>query len=256
MVGDLVPSEIEENLRYGAQLAHDYAVSMGMPELEKDITVYAYHGVRRLFDAYYDVYGKFQGISKNDIPRYFWNSAGLSADGYVFFNTLNLSHKERQIRIAAHELSHAHHAILSSLSLLSFNMVPDGGPRWLEEGIAEFVSRRIVPEDERVSYEMVREEFLQFNLSNIGPLDTIETPAVFKRSSQNYGYSMLAVELLASRSGESSLMKYYASLRPGTTWQTVFRNTFGLSISEFYDLFEQHEAAGFPKLEIPKFVER
>ena len=250
MVGDGVPSEFEENLRHGAQLIHDYAVSMGMPELEEDITAYVYHNFESVVNAHYDVYGKSHGISKNDIRRNIRSKSGSAYDKYVLISTSRFQNlnKGRQIQIMAHELSHAHHNILSGLS--------DIGPAWLNEGIAEFVAFRITPKDERSSYEMSRELIPQLNFSNTGPLEKIETRSAFNQSYLNYSYSLLAVELLASLSGESSLMQYYPSLRPGTTWQAEFKNIFDLSIGQFYDLFEQHEAAGFPKPEIPKFVER
>ena len=66
--------------------------------------------------------------------------------------------------------------------------------------------------------------------------------------------ALLAAELLAGISGEESLLGYWDALKPGTTWQKEFKNTFGTPIEEFYELFEKHRAAGFPEVEIPKSV--
>ena len=62
----------------------------------------------------------------------------------------------------------------------------------------------------------------------------------------------MAGELLASLAGESSLIKYYTNLTIGTTWQKEFQRTFGMTVDEFYELFEEHRAAGFPEVELPK----
>ncbi len=68
-----------------------------------------------------------------------------------------------------------------------------------------------------------------------------------------YPYFLLAVELLASQVGEHGLLRYYLALKqPGTTWPEVFREAFGMTVEEFYQLFEEHRAAGFPELNVPK----
>ena len=47
----------EQNARHAVQLMHDYAVSLGMPEIKKDITFYLYHNHDALFAAYARVVG-------------------------------------------------------------------------------------------------------------------------------------------------------------------------------------------------------
>ena len=84
------------------------------------------------------------------------------------------------------------------------------------------------------------------------PLSTMETRVGFNASGRHpYTYSALAAELLASRAGASALMRYYANVKRDSTWQVAFHKTFGMTIDQFYGLFEEHRSAGFPKLDIP-----
>ena len=38
--------------------------------------------------------------------------------------------------------------------------------------------------------------------------------------------------------------------RPG--WREAFERAFGMTVEEFYELFEEHRAAGFPEVEVSK----
>ena len=67
--------------------------------------------------------------------------------------------------------------------------------------------------------------------------------------SHSYDYSIMAVELLASYKGDGAILDYWASLDPGTVWETQFRKAFGISVDEFYTRFDEHAEAGFPTLE-------
>jgi hypothetical protein len=44
--------------------------------------------------------------------------------------------------------------------------------------------------------------------------------------------------------------------QPGATWQEAFNTAFGMTIAEFYVLFEEHRAAGFPEVNIPEFTDQ
>ena len=46
------------------------------------------------------------------------------------------------------------------------------------------------------------------------------------------------VELLASRVELHGLTGYYTSMRPGSTWRQSFEDAYGVSVAEFYALFE------------------
>ena len=59
------------------------------------------------------------------------------------------------------------------------------------------------------------------------------------------------MELLAAEAGEEAVLWYWTLLSPETTWQEAFMTTFGMTIDEFYELFEKHRSAGFPGLDLP-----
>ena len=263
-MGDEVPSDLVRTVRDGARLMNDYAVLLGMPELESEVVVYA-DSADNLADIIYGLFSGSSDISRDWVHKEVLDDGllrGLSRYEYAFINTSVISSRlvSRGLKTVAHEVSHAQSSNLSNLQLYassSSSGVPDAGPVWLAEGSAEFLAWRALSAGGVVSYDDQRSLFV-WDLNDMDPeaLGKFETVRGFKSSWINYHYSMFAAELLASHAGESSLIEYYDSLRSGAAWQTVFRNTFGLSIGEFYDRFEKHEAAGFPKLEIPKFVER
>ena len=209
-----------------------------MPEITKEI----------LFEVKYHPDAEYTGL---------YNDIGPS----VIVNAARLDLGTDSIYTAAHELSHAQRDALSELNTSDTNVEfpPDGGPVWLEEGNAVFLACHAISESGLWSYENVRNYYLnriKTSPSASGSLEEIEAFSDFHSNGlSSYSYSMLAVELLASFTGQSSLMDYYESLKAGTTWQDVFQSTFGMSVNEFYERFEEHEARGFPSLETPKFVD-
>ena len=132
--------------------------------------------------------------------------------------------------------------------------MPKAGPRWLGAGIHTILQIRALAEGGVISYDAKRNSLVE-SAKYVGkvPLSEIETWGGFIgiRGSA-YNYSTMAGELLASLAGESSLIKYYANLKIGTTWQKEFQKSFGMTVDKFYELFEEHRAAGFPEVELPK----
>ena len=61
----------------------------------------------------------------------------------------------------------------------------------------------------------------------------------------------MAAELLAPRAGQRALLEFYALMQPGTSWQMAFEAAFSMTVTEFYELFEEHRAAGLPQLDVP-----
>ena len=250
VIGDEVSERHEYIARLGVELMHDYAVSIGMPDMEGEITAYVFHNPDKLAEAYYE---RFDWSG----PEVFGlkNRNGFAEEGFFFMNTSNLDayHLHFQYRLSAHELNHTQTADLSSLSFAAgYGEVPLTGPKWLDEGTADFMAWQALSEGGIIPYETMRELFLR-NAERIPePLEELSTSAGFNSKFNSGDHSVLAVELLASRSGQGSLFDYYASLEPGTMWRGQFQETFGIGISEFYDLFEQHRKAGFPELELPK----
>ena len=253
VISEGTPKDHEDNARLAARLMHDYAVSMDMPEID-DITVYLYHDVDKFLDAYVSATG-YSGSNARNLWEIY---GGLATRDYVFIKTSrdsNLSEFD-QILLFSHELSHAQRYGLHELRAgFFYDEVPEHGPRWLDEGISQFHESQVLQLANHYSYESLREFYL--NQSDFrGSLRNMETQNGFQSPQNSTDHIFFAAELLASIAGQSSLYEFYDNLHPRTTWQRQFQKTFGLSINKFYDLFEKHEAQGFPKLEIPKFVER
>ena len=40
-------------------------------------------------------------------------------------------------------------------------------------------------------------------------------------------------------------------MQPGTSWQMAFEAAFSMTVTEFYELFQEHRAAGLPQLDVP-----
>ena len=84
-----------------------------------------------------------------------------------------------------------------------------------------------------------------------------------------YMCGFVAAEILASFVGPGKLSDYYMLLEPWMVprgvrnfdyprpgWRLAFEEAFGMTVEEFYELFEEHRAAGFPEVEIPKIVDK
>ena len=71
-----------------------------------------------------------------------------------------------------------------------------------------------------------------------------------------FALATMGAEFLAAKAGEEALMTFWTLLGPGTTWQEAFNTAFGMTIDDFYSLFEEHRAAGFPAPDLPGAVPR
>ena len=254
-IGSEVSVADEQNARQAVQLVHDYAVSLGMPEIKEDITFYLYHN----HDALFAAYARATGVSV-DYSRDHWDDGdgtGEAGQGWAIVNTSNSWVREDPLnlmRISAGEFVGALAYDLSDFFLGGeADEVPKGGPRWLSSGILTILEIKALEEGGVISYDTARNGpfGLVESAKYVGkvPLSEIETWGGFIgiRGSA-YNYSTMAAELLASLAGESSLIKYYANLKVGTTWQKEFQKSFGMTVDKFYEVFDEHRDAGFPEL--------
>ena len=155
-------------------------------------------------------------------------------------------------KILAHELFHLYQEEFSGFSLGSEDHeVPEAGPRWTTEGTAEYLAYRAMDAGGVLDYQTERNStVVRHGVDK--PLSEMETLAGYRTARGNiYAYFLLAAELLASSTGQSSLIHYYMLQQPGTTWQEAFKIAFAMPVEEFYELFEEHRAAGFPGVDIP-----
>ena len=128
--------------------------------------------------------------------------------------------------------------------------VPFHGPSWATEGIAEFFAYKASDAGGVLSYDTKRANSVSHAKNMEKPLRGMET---WEGGLKGYSYDLplLGAELLASYAGEDALLRFYMLQRPGTTWQEAFQGAFGMTVEEFYELFEEHRAAGFPDPEGP-----
>ena len=260
-IGDEVTEEEVQYATEAVQLMHDYTVSLGLPETSEDITVYLYRNLNALRSAY----AREKSISIED-SRNIWSPdrpQGRGGEGYAFVNMgtpwVQSDYPYHLFRIVAGEFNHPQKREWSELRLSSAgNVVPEAGPRWLNSGPSSILVTLVGDAAGLRSYDERREWLVNRTKRHPmeQPLSTMETRVGFEASGRfPYSYSALAAELLASHTGVSSLFQYYVNHKRGTPWQETFTDTFGMTVDEFYDLFEEHRAAGFPKLDIPKSMD-
>ena len=235
-------------------------MSLGMPQIDGRVTFYLYNYGDELVEAY----SRESGWNLEQTRNY-WEkgSAAIAARGWIFLNAsvewYPKGPRESRMKVIAHELVHAGYQYRQSRLNVggANNRVPDAGPRWLSEGSGEFLAYRALSAGGVLSYQTERQSkdpwgFVEHAKGVDKQLRGMETQDGFSgvRGSA-YKYSLMAAELLAARAGQRALFDYYRLLQPGTTWQTAFETAFGMTVEEFYALFEEHRAAGFPKLDLP-----
>ena len=240
-IGSDVRPEYVEDVIEGVHGMHEYAGSLGMPEMEAQVTIHLYHNQDKLIAAYAIVTGR----EAEWVAR---GSNAVAGAGRFFVDTLRWEERktrpEGRKKISAHELFHVFQHELSW---------GHRGPTWMTEGTAEFLAFKAMDAAGVFDYERERDStnrwgFVERGKNVAEPLKDMET----SHKGVDYTYFLLAAELLAHHAGESTLINYFASIQLGTTWQQAFQTTFGMAVEEFYVLFEEHRAAGFPEVEVSK----
>ena len=244
-VGDGVSQSDLRVVMSGIRVMHNYAERVGLPDIGSGLRFYVYADL----DALTAAYAKVTGATDSAIWQ---NSWYVVSDDWAFIYTsspryASLEYGEHQLRALAAQLHYAYQNKLAQ---------ERKGAAWLSFGSAEFASYRALslelsldPANHR-HYRFNRYRRAEFAKRVDAPLRDMESWADFPFGDA-FSYSMMAAELLASRAGESAILRYYALLTPGTDWRDAFQDAFGLTVDEFYALFEAHRAAGFPEVEIP-----
>ena len=247
-IGDEVSDADREAATLGIKAMHDYADSLGaVSDIEGEISFYVYQN----FDELVRAFARVTGMSEEDArdewvgingDYYFSDNKGV---GNVFANTLGDYYvgmnSEKRIEIFAEYLYEAYRGKIRERSE-SCHL--EYAPRWLWDGARNFALERALAAD-ATSYDDER----RFNAWWARSLDTpLREMATWRKNFASSPTPMMAAELLASRTGESALMRYYALFPQKGAFQT----SFGMTLDEFYELFDAHKDAGFPKLDIPK----
>lgn len=108
------------------------------------------------------------------------------------------------------------------------------GPIWLYEGSAQFLqyehSRGNMGVDESYSILKTKMGPLLNNLKKI----ELKFSDDKRKINREYANSLYAAYLLTKKSGVESLLKFYELLGTNGNWKASFKETFGLSVSQFY----------------------
>jgi len=244
--------QYQQNIVDALVMSMDYAKSkLGIPSLENRVTIYAFGDFEKLVETY----AQKKNISIDTARNHWGNGQGIAESdlGYAFVNTTsdwwkNASDTER-MKVVIHEYLHTIQHDSSNKSVGgAVDVVPGAGPRWLSEGIAEFLAYLPLVDNGIISYNEIRNHWIGRMIWSDTSLDTMETWNGFAANLVNTGFSALASEFLATKAGVPALITYYQNLKPNTPWQTTFNQTFGISPKEFYQQFETHQQAGFPNL--------
>ena len=265
-VGPEVPSEQFQYSRRGIVDMHRYASSLGLPPLPGYATFYLYHNPesaartlarlerRRLEDArqkfVHDGWAGVAGLEPED-----------EDSGWIMFNLLAfVRHPEprRYMRVAAHELSHVHQYTLQEYGHYdtTHQEVRVIGPAWIQEGFATFHSDRALAMGGVVPYEQSRQKLIQQSRQVDVQLEETETYDGLRAGPGRYDMAAMASELLAAKAGEEALISFWRLLGPDTPWREAFQAAFGMTVEEFYPLFEEHRDDGFPELGLPDIAPR
>ena len=131
--------------------------------------------------------------------------------------------------VLAHEYLHVLQGDLS-------NHARKGTPAWLTEGSAVYEAAIYVGDDDSYSRGAIVR-----GANYHGELRDLARPGGWDGF---YGYVLgaIAAEFLAQQAGASSQIDYWRLLNERTTWQSTFASAFGMTVSEFYDAFEEHLA--------------
>ena len=252
-IGPNVPPEDLQPFVKGFRLMHEYITSLGLPETDQEVRMHVFHKV----DGLAPVYNAVTGV-KPRCSREWWYEDGKVAEqgkGRIFMTTYDRDH-DSLTKITAHELLHAYQSGYSELPGGSQDHeVPKDGPRWLTEGTAEYFAYRAMDAGGEFDYATERGSKRGFvwkaQLAD-KPLEEMETKEGYEGVPGKYKHFLLAAELLASYVGEEAPLRFHMLQQPGITWQKAFKEAFGMTVEEFYVLFEEHRATGFPEVEIPK----
>ena len=249
-------------------MMYEFAIAVGLPQPPSEIEIYVDHDPESLARAYISHVGDKENEPEWNLQRAtdYWGILNAKAGtGYAIIknvppNTrLGDGYLRDRILVGGHEMFHI--AYQYGLSGLSTNRSwfaerePDRLPSWLEEGMAEWARHASLAHAGEQAYRLSRHEVIEevrtmgTGLSDTEWIDDHSLNAEGRRCVFVCGEA--AVELLASQVGIRGLTEFYTQLAPGVPWQSTFEQAYGISVDDFYEMFEDHRAAGYPELTIP-----
>lgn len=156
--------------------------------------------------------------------------------------------KALRYSVVAHEYVHVvqnYSSSKQSTSPLSVGF----GPIWLIEGGADYLASWVVASEKIDDMNTMRASRLNSVKRIRLPLRTVETRggAHDAGGGSEYTLGWLGTEFLARNyGGEQNVLRFYRSTATSPRWTDAFRDTFGITIDEFYDRFEEYRSKNFP----------
>ena len=235
--GEEVSAEQREQLRELVERARTL-VDPVLGASAESFTVLAYADRDRLVDAYLN----WHALSPNEraVVRARWENDHTAETSYgSIFLDLSRFRLSRApddtwvwLQIVVHEYIHVvQNELVGPPGLIrepDIKAAPFGGPRWLVEGSAVYITRSVLGRGVMVAGDAPV------------ALQTLETWSGMAAAGRDrgYGLSLAAVALLMDGSGPPSLAKFWRAIGWGTSWQKAFESAFGRGIEEFYAEFE------------------
>ena len=238
-----------------------------MPDPRRQIKFYLHVDIEKLATAYAMETG--WGV---DESREFWENenntavTGTAVSGrkWIIIKATSPESRGYSLRIpGAHEIAHAAYqsgllGLATDPTATAFDLEVTE-PRWLSEGIAILYTDLALLESGSRDYLRDREWRVEFaSATDLSLRDAEVWPEQEEIPSDERNEIIqciescgaLAAELLASHVGLGNLSSYYIHMEPPTDsnhWRLAFDLAFGMTVGEFYELFEAYRAAGFPE---------
>lgn len=235
--GDEAPAGQREQLRELVERARTL-VDPALGASAEQFTVFAFADRDRLVDAYLERHALPPGDRAAVRAR--WDNGHTAEASYrAIFLDLSQFRLSRApydtwvwLQIVVHEYVHVvQNDLVGAPGLIrepDIDAAPFGGPRWLVEGSAVYVTRSLAGGGVIVAGNApvpLRAMETWYGMAAAGP-------------DRGYGLSLAAVALLADGTGPPSLAEFWRAIGSGMTWQQAFERAFGRSIDEFYGEFE------------------
>ena len=247
-IGGDVSVTVEAEVRDAVVAAHNSLMKLGIPSINKTVTIFVYQDAGTLEAAFKEVTGRTVDIGKN---------TSSNGETTFYINTSseryqNWSAESRRRSIVGH-MSDVYIRLMSDVPLhgSAQNQVAPAGPAWLFNGTRNFLSWQTLNPAPPGPCDRNRPSFSGIPASERTLLSEVETSEDFRGLNEASLYGFLAVELLSDQAGPEAIVAYYTSLQTGGAWQDAFQSAFGMTVDQFYELFEERRATGFPSPRCP-----
>ena len=254
VVGDAVRPVEERAARLGVQWLFEYAESIGWPVVGDDVYVYFMTDEPLAHAAAIEDGTIDEGEIESQL-EFIKGVGGFRRSDSTFNRAteegdpIDVGRLHFTASVVIHEVIHA--AFQSDIiALYNHPVLYDqlGGtiPRWFTEGMATYFHGFI---SSIHGGDLCRGDCVDW----INGMPVSEIPLSSSEDSNYCAHACgaFAIELLASIVGQRHIVDFYTMRRPGQTWQQAFEEAFYMSVPDFYALYDQHRAAGFPKLNPP-----